>query len=300
MYENLNIHKDYDGFLFLAESALNPPILVNHHHVELELNLVANGRVTYVVEGKKVNYQKGDLLWFPSMQEHQLVSRSPDAMYYVAVFTPTMLQNTCQNVAYTKLSNNDFQKNEIVRSVLAPQEHEELRKIMDALIEDGPDSKLLNREAGFGRSSDFRYYHKDPDWLNAGLRFLLLKAWRYQQKREVNKSVKTLHLSVKKAIEVMNQHDNFLSLDQIAESCNVSASYLSRIFHKQLGVTISNYRNGLRLKHFWNSYYGGKNSTILEAVYDAGFGSYSQFYRAFTDSYNRSPKELIQQVEQKV
>ena len=52
---------------------------------------------------------------------------------------------------------------------------------MDKLVAEGLDPDLLNREAGFGQSSDFQFKHNDPDWLNAGLRQLLLSAWRAQQ-----------------------------------------------------------------------------------------------------------------------
>jgi hypothetical protein len=49
MLEDLKLGKGYDGFLYLAESTRNPPKLKSHHHVELELNLVVRGTITYVV-----------------------------------------------------------------------------------------------------------------------------------------------------------------------------------------------------------------------------------------------------------
>jgi hypothetical protein len=60
--QNLKLDRAYHGFLFLAESARNPPSLRSHHHAELELNLVARGTVTYVTEegsSKRGHYGTG-------------------------------------------------------------------------------------------------------------------------------------------------------------------------------------------------------------------------------------------------
>src|SRR5687768_13889385 len=49
MLVRLKLRRIYDGFLYLAEAARNPPLLKSHHHVELELNLLVRGSITYVV-----------------------------------------------------------------------------------------------------------------------------------------------------------------------------------------------------------------------------------------------------------
>lgn len=100
MLEDLKLGPKYDGFLFLADTARNPPHLASHHHVELELNLVVRGAITYVVGGHRFTFSRRTLLWaFPS-QEHQLVDRSDDAQYYVAVFKPKMINRFCRSEVY--------------------------------------------------------------------------------------------------------------------------------------------------------------------------------------------------------
>jgi AraC-like DNA-binding protein len=37
-----------------------------------------------------------------------------------------------------------------------------------------------------------------------------------------------------------------------------------------------------------------EQTTITEAVYAAGFGSYAQFHRVFTAAYGRGPRECLQ------
>ena len=53
MLEDLHIDPAYDGFLFLAEAVRNPPVLRPHRHRELELNVVIQGKVTYVHAGQR-------------------------------------------------------------------------------------------------------------------------------------------------------------------------------------------------------------------------------------------------------
>lgn len=77
MLEDLKIGPLYDGFLYLVESAHNPPTLKSHHHVELELNLVVRGTISYVLEGQRYTFGRQTLLWFFPTQEHQLIDRSP-------------------------------------------------------------------------------------------------------------------------------------------------------------------------------------------------------------------------------
>jgi AraC-like DNA-binding protein len=39
-----------------------------------------------------------------------------------------------------------------------------------------------------------------------------------------------------------------------------------------------------------------EQKTITEAVYAAGFGSYAQFHRVFTQEYGRGPRECLREV----
>ena len=89
MLVSLKIDPQYDGFLFLTESVRNPPILVSHRHLEVELNLVVNGEITYQLDGRSYTFGRGSLLWFFPSQEHQIMHRTPDAQYYVGVLRQT-------------------------------------------------------------------------------------------------------------------------------------------------------------------------------------------------------------------
>lgn len=292
MRADLKLGDAYDGFLFLAESARNPPRLDSHHHVELELNLVVRGAITYVVEGQRYTFPQGALLWMFPAQEHQLVDRTDDAQYYVAVFKPELIARSCRGPLYEGLRRETVEGGGVLHALLPPDAFDLVRRTMDALMEGSLDPDLLNREGGFGvTSSDFHFEHGDPDGLNAGLHHLLLLGWRYQSTAPVAGRAVPLHPAVRRAIELLSTGEWDADLGRLARRCGVSEAYLSRVFGRQVGVPLSRYRNSLRLARFWEHYRRPPQKTVAEAVYAAGFGSYAQFYKVFSQAYGCGPRE---------
>jgi len=295
MLENLKLGPHYDGFLFLAESVRNPPKLNSHHHRELELNLVVRGTISYVVSEKRFTFPQRTLLWIFPSQEHQLVDRTNDAQNYVAVFKPAMIARSCRSEPYAGLRRNSFEGEGLLHTILEPESFDLLRKTMDSIMEGSLDPDLLNRESGFGVGSDFSFEHGDPDGLNAGLRHLLLLCWRCQRTGRAIGPAVSLHPAVHKALAVLSVGGSEHTLSELAGKCGVSGAYLSRTFHRQIGVPLSRYRNTLRLARFWEHYGQTEQRNLTEAMFAAGFGSYAQFYKIFHQAYGRGPRECLAQ-----
>lgn len=292
MRENLKIGPDYDGFLFLADPARNLPLLQSHHHSELELNLVVRGRITYIVDGHRHTFAQRTLLWLFPKQEHQLINRSPDAQYYVAVFKHALVSRSSRTSDYRAL-RQQTPGPLVLHTAPDPESYDLLKKTMDAMMEGSLDPDTLNREAGFGYRSKFVYSHHDPAGLNAGLQHLLLLSWRCHKNGRALGGAIRLHRCVTRAIDILTRDPADPPLPDLARRCGVSPSYLSRIFARQLGVPLSQYRNTLRLGRFWNYYHGRDAPNFTEAVYAAGFGSYSQFYKVFTRQYGCGPRDSL-------
>lgn len=294
MLEKLKLGPRYDGFLFLARSELNPPRLKPHHHVELELNLVVRGNITYVVGGERFRFDHRTLLWMFPAQEHQLVDRTSDAEYYVAVFKPSLIRQTCRSAEYADLRRKRVRG--VLHTELAPQSFDLTKKMMDALVEDGLDPVVLNREAGFGLTPGFHFAHDDPDWLNAGLRHLLLLCWRQQRGRPGGGSRPvTLHPAVNRALKELEAADDETDLATLARACGASPAYLSRVFARQVGVPLSRYRNSVRLSRYWEA--RRQTDNLTEAAYAAGFGSYAQFYKIYREAYGCGPRASSHQTK---
>jgi AraC-like DNA-binding protein len=293
MLEDLKLGRRYHGFLYLVESTRNPPKLKSHHHVELELNLVIRGSITYVVNGRRYSFEPRTLLWLFPEQEHQLVDRSSNAQCYVAVFKPSLIAKSCSTPAYEGLRQPRKEPDGVLHTTLEPDAYDLILKTMDSLMQDALDPDLLNREAGFGAGSGFSFEHGDPDGLNAGLRHLLLLSWRSQRGGKVRGDAIPLHPAVGRALKLLSEGEWEADLGSLAKACGASEAHLSRTFHHEVGVPISRYRNSLRLARFWEHYRQPEKTTLTEAMYAAGFGSYAQFYKVFVKEYGRGPRECL-------
>jgi len=293
VYENLKIGNRYDGFLYLVESTRNPPKLQSHHHIELEVNLVVRGTITYIVCGKRFTFASRALLWLFPGHEHQLVDRTDDAQCYVVVFKPSLIEKSCNTAIYEGLKHDQSDHGGLLKTLLKPDTFDLIRKTMDSLMQGALDPDLLNREAGFGVASSFSFEHHDPDGLNAGLHHLLLLCWRSMRSGKLLGDAVTLHPAVHRAIKLLSEGDWQQDLAQLARTCGVSEAHLSRTFHKQVGVSLTRYRNSLRLSRFWEEYRQPTQKNLSEAVYAAGFGSYAQFYKIFVQAYGRGPRASL-------
>ncbi|MEO5713468.1 MAG: AraC family transcriptional regulator [Luteolibacter sp.] len=293
MLENLKLGGQYDGFLFLAEAARNPPVLRSHRHAELELNLVVEGTITYVVRGQRFTFGKRTLLWMFPAQEHQLVDRTSDAQYYVAVFKPGLIRTACRSERYNDLKRSNVKGEGVLQTTLEPGAFDLVKKTMELMMIGALDADVLNREAGFGVASNFLFEHGDPDALNAGLRHLLLLCWRYQLTGGTTSGAVALHPAVIKALGLLGDGDWPGSLGELARQCGVSEAYLSRVFAGQMGVSLGRYRNSVRMGRFLELCRQPGRKTMLEAAYAAGFGSYAQFYKVFVQTYGTGPSTTM-------
>lgn len=293
MLADLKIAREYDGLLFLAEARRNPPKLRSHRHVELELNLVVRGEITYVVGKRRFTFPARTLVWLFPEQEHQLVNATNDFQSYIAVFRPALIQHACHTPRYEGLLKSHTEHDGVLHMMLEPETFDLVRKTMDSLMPGSLDADVLNRETGFGPGSDFVFAHNDPDGLNAGLHHLLLLCWRSNNNGKALGSAVPLHPSVRRVIKVLSEGTGEEKLSDLAAQCKVSEAYLSRTFHHQVGVTLTRYRNSLRLARFWEIYRKADERSLAKIVYDAGFGSYGQFYKIFVQTYGHGPRMAL-------
>lgn len=78
-----------------------------------------------------------------------------------------------------------------------------------------------------------------------------------------------------------------LSGATLARKYGVSVSQLARAFKAEMGMSIVEHRNRLRLARFFRLAEAGHG--LLPAALEAGFGSYAQFHRVFRALHQSSP-----------
>jgi AraC-like DNA-binding protein len=81
-----------------------------------------------------------------------------------------------------------------------------------------------------------------------------------------------------------------LTGEQLAERFRVSAGHLARTFKAEVGTSLVEYRNRLRLDRFFAAMRQSPPS-LHEAAISAGFGSYAQFLRVHRQITGLAPRE---------
>ncbi len=91
----------------------------------------------------------------------------------------------------------------------------------------------------------------------------------------------------------MLARDPSLGGNDMAKTLGISLSRLARLFKTEMGLSLVDYRNQLRLERFMTLVDAG-GGNLLEAALAAGFGSYAQFHRVFSAIYKKTPREYLQ------
>jgi len=99
------------------------------------------------------------------------------------------------------------------------------------------------------------------------------------------------HPRLRRAVHLLAR-DPSLSGQKLATELEISLSRLARLFKDDLGMTLVDYRNQLRLERVTALVEGGADN-LLSVALEAGFGSYAQFHRVFRAVRGKTPREYF-------
>jgi AraC-like DNA-binding protein len=86
--------------------------------------------------------------------------------------------------------------------------------------------------------------------------------------------------------------DPTLTAGELSPDLGISPSRLARVFKEEMGMSLVDYRNRLRLERFEVLVdKGGEN--LLQAALAAGFGSYAQFHRVYRELRGATPRKIL-------
>jgi AraC-like DNA-binding protein len=89
---------------------------------------------------------------------------------------------------------------------------------------------------------------------------------------------------------IEDHYQHRIGLSAVAAQLNVSPNYLSRLFRRQTGSTLTAYVHHVRLEHARLLLAAGDRS-ISEIAYLVGYQTYRDFYRNFVKYERASPRE---------
>ncbi len=100
----------------------------------------------------------------------------------------------------------------------------------------------------------------------------------------------TSHVSSRRAMDQLRAAPG-ISASELARRLRTAPAQVSREFHRDLGVTLVEFRARLRLMHFVRLVDEGASMSM--AALEADFGSYAQFHRAFQRALGCSPRDYF-------
>lgn len=96
--------------------------------------------------------------------------------------------------------------------------------------------------------------------------------------------------TIRRAVEYINQNlDQPLSIGEIAQACNISASSLSHIFQREMYISVHKFILKKRLMLAYHKIRAGEAATT--AALESGFRDYSGFYKQYKKAFGFPPSQ---------
>ncbi|MEM1398529.1 MAG: AraC family transcriptional regulator [Pseudomonadota bacterium] len=232
------------------------------HHEIVALHTLS-GSMRYLIDDRIISVGPRTLLWAFSDQSHMLVSETADFDMWVFVIAQKTLSPSTL-CPPTMASVRDARSGAFV---LSPEQHDELVHIANGVRQ-----------------------RPDHEWREAGLRWWVVRAWSTCGPSNKAEGFQT-HPAVQRAVEML-QDSPEVPLETVAQRAHLSLSHLNRLFHREVGQPLGRYRTQCRLTKIDKLVAATPSIDLLNASLDAGFGSYSQFYRCFQSERGMAPRSF--------
>jgi AraC-like DNA-binding protein len=256
--------------------------LPSHFHAQLEFLLVLRGRALARV-GRTVHaVHAGQLVWFLPGIEHELMEASSDLDFRVVQVEPDL----CAEVG--RMLRADAGLDSISHD--AGDSFSNWTSDLGWLASGRPVVELKSADRDQLLESCDRTCHANglTTQTPARVRSALACAWRATRGDHDHRRQSSL---VELACCLLLGH-GAQDRPAICRALGVSDAYLSRRFQAELGISFLEQRARLRVVRFL-TYVTRERRTCLDAGLRAGFGSYSQLHRVFSDLVQQSPRSYL-------
>ena len=232
-------------------------------HRELVVLHALSGRAEYLMDGAVHQLERGSLLWAFAGQAHVLLSDTPEFDMWVFLISERVLPpNESPSLPTVRL---------IAGASVSPRR-----------LDDGTTRALADIAENVRNELC-------PHARRIGLRWWLLRAWSFW-KGAADAKARQVHPAVERAVRILRT-DPMISVSDLAQESGLSQSRLARVFKDEIGCKITKFRTDQKLDRV-DSLMRSKRMTLTTAALDAGFGSYSQFYRAFEVRRGAAPGQF--------
>ena len=250
-----------------------------HHHDYYECLFFISGSVRYLIEGKAYDLRSGDIVLVNASELHQASIIDQTIPYERIVLWLNRDFVASMSTPETNLANcfTAASRRHVLRAEIETQQR--IRNLMGQILNlqqyKGYGSELLTRSC-----LTELLVHLNIEMLNISM----------QPDPEVRRSQ-----TIEDAISYIGEHlEDQLSIDDLAEHFYLSKFHLSREFRKQTGSTLHHFI--LQKKLILAKELILQRLPITEVHKRCGFGDYSNFFRAFRNEYDLTPRQFYEQM----
>lgn len=259
--------KDRNGSITRHEAPeeLFPP----HHHDHLEINLIESGNAKYNVNERIYTLKPHCLVFLFPAQEHMLYDRSADFKMWNITVRQSFLSTLCTSQYLSPLKARN-PENYFCRQ-LHPATYPLYARLLPEIAEQRKEHPVIFR---------------------VGLSYLVASLWKDFKENTTKISHSPVSPHVQKAVHLLSHPNAPEGLEELAEQIKTSPSQISRMFKREMGISITEFRNRQRLELFTKLLFKNPQHDLLTLAMDAGFGSYTQFFRIFRKQMGMPPEEF--------
>jgi len=231
-------------------------------HRELAAYHVTQGQMRYMIDGRVYVAGPRTLIWAFNDQSHMLVSETPDFDMCIFILGDELIDEALL-LSLDAPSTTGARRN-VFR--LGEGSHQELMGIAGLADRTGQ---------GFRRD-------------------LCLSWWAFRacsacEDHDSHFERRTPRV-VQRTIEAISTDPSMTSSD-LSLSLGLSEARIGRLFKRETGESLSTYRNRCRLATVDRLMAESRSTNLTQSAFEAGFGSYPQFFRIFTALRGSSPRD---------
>jgi AraC family transcriptional regulator, melibiose operon regulatory protein len=259
---------------FLIERHTADAMSAAHWHDHVEINLLLDGAMTYLFNGRQETIEAGRLVLFWAAIPHQTILVTPEAPL-ICIYLPL--------ADFLALSIDKKVRQAIMQGafVVEPHRREATSLVVAAWVKEWAGDDPMRRQL-IAEEAKLR------------VRRLILDHADGQ-----GSSVATTVTPVSPAIrhsevltDLINRHfSEPLNLAELGRRANVHPTTANRAFRDVLGISVMEYLTRYRLARAMQRLAETKDS-ILEIALDCGFGSSSRFYDIFKQRTGTTPRQF--------
>jgi AraC-like DNA-binding protein/quercetin dioxygenase-like cupin family protein len=245
-----------------------------HRHPELEIALFKSGKGIYSIGNKDYLIQAGDIFLFNNTESHYItnIEQSEEMVLMNIHFEPRFIWSSGNDLFDARYLKIFFDRNENFEHRL-DRNNSATETIRNLMLE-------MEKEFYF-KPVEYDLMVKIELLM---ILFTLIRHFNYVNVNDDEDSASSQnynYASIEKAIDYINQHytDN-ISLDELAETANMSKSYFSTVFKKLNGISPWDYLISKRIS-LATELLKNTNKTVLEIALECGFNNTANFNRAF-------------------